>query len=117
MREIRFTPMNGKLMLFPPNIADKTQAGIALTQEQVSKRMLQADQIWEVAAIDPTAGLDIKAGDYVYLDIQATGDILETELEGHKVFVVSTYAVLAKASEEMAESMKATKGMVTTAQA
>ena len=101
--------MNGKLMLFPPNISDKTAAGIALTQEQVAKRMLQADTVWEVAAVDASSGLDLSQGDYVYLDIQATGDILETELEGHRVFVVSSYAVIAKASETMAESMRAAK--------
>ena len=111
-KEVNFTPMNGRLMLYPPPIERQTPGGIALTEQQIADRMMQADVVWRVAAIDPTSGLDIKAGDYVFLDIQGVGDILLTELEGVKVYVTNAYAVIAKASESMAEAQKATEKLI-----
>lgn len=106
-----FVPMNGKVMLFPPKSFDKTKGGIMLTDKQKTDAMLAVDNIWRVAAIDPTSGLKVQAGDFVYIDVQSTGDILETELEGFKVYIVSAYALVAKASETMAESMAATEAL------
>jgi co-chaperonin GroES (HSP10) len=103
-----FTPMNGRVMLFPPKVFDKTRGGIMLTDKQKTDAMLAVDNVWQVAAIDPTSGLAIKQGDYVFIDVQSTGDILETELEGTKVYIVAAYAIIAKASDLMAESMAAT---------
>ena len=97
-------PRNGHMALEKPTLKKMTAGGIRKTDKMLNEELWKLDRIFKVLAIDPASGIGILAGDEVYLSPDNIGQVIELEIDGKTVLMISAFAVLGIATKVSRES-------------